>query len=172
LFYGIQHALGETIVTLDGDGQNDPADIPRLIDALADGDVAAGIRADRHDSFLRIAMSRFANGIRSRVLGDGIPDTGCGLKAFRNEVRHALVPIRTLYSFMPAMMCAAGYKIVQVPVHHRPRQKGVSKYGFMVFLWRPLVDMPSSAWFTHRCVNQALLGAISVTLNEPPPPGL
>ena len=90
LFFGMKQAAGEILVTLDGDGQNDPADIPRLLAALEDRDMVAGVRARRQDSWLRLAMSRLANSVRSKLLGDGLRDTGCALKAFRCEVVESL----------------------------------------------------------------------------------
>jgi dolichol-phosphate mannosyltransferase len=150
LFFGMKQATGEVLVTLDGDGQNDPADIPRLLAALRDCDMVAGIRARRHDSWLRLAMSRLANSIRSRFLGDGLRDTGCALKAFRREVVEAFIPIRTLYSFMGAMAVAAGFRLRQLEVAHRPRTRGESNYGFSVFWWKPLIDMLGLFWFSRR----------------------
>jgi len=150
LFFGLQRATGDVLVTLDGDGQNDPADIPRLLAALTDCDMAAGIRARRKDSALRLAMSRLANGVRSKILGDGVRDTGCSLKAFRREVVASFIPIRTMYSFMAAMAVNGGFRIQQIEVAHRPRTRGVSKYGLMAFLWRPLVDMAGLVWLFRR----------------------
>jgi glycosyltransferase involved in cell wall biosynthesis len=96
LLVGMRLARGRAIVTLDGDGQNVPADIPGMLDALADADLVVGVRQGRQDSPLRLAMSRVANAIRSRVLHDGVRDAGCGLKAMRREVVEAFIPIRTL----------------------------------------------------------------------------
>jgi len=150
LYFGLQRATGDILVTLDGDGQNDPADIPRLLATLKDCDMAAGIRARRKDSALRLAMSRLANGVRSKILGDGVRDTGCSLKAFRREVVASFIPIRTMYSFMAAMAVNGGFRIQQIEVAHRPRTRGVSKYGLMAFLWRPLVDMVGLVWLFRR----------------------
>lgn len=150
LFFGIQRARGEVIALLDGDGQNDPADLASLIAALDGADYVTGFRANRRDSVLRRAMSRMANAVRSRVLRDGVRDSGCGLRVFRREVREALVPLRTLYSFIPAMARAAGFRIAELPVNHRPRTRGTSKYGLWVMLWRPLIDMLGVAWFIRR----------------------
>ncbi len=150
LFFGMKQAAGQIIVTLDGDGQNDPADIPKLLAELSFCDMAAGVRARRQDSWLRLAMSRLANGIRSKLLGDGLRDTGCALKAFRQEVVGSFIPIRTLYSFMGAMAVAGGFTLRQVEVAHRPRTRGVSKYGFSVFWWKPLLDMLGILWFSQR----------------------
>ena len=95
-------------------------------------------------------MSRLANSVRSRLLGDGLRDTGCALKAFRSEVVEAFIPIRTLYSFMGAMAVAAGFRLLQIEVVHRPRIRGQSKYGLSVFWWKPLIDMIGLFWFSRR----------------------
>ena len=150
LFFGLNQAAGEILITLDGDGQNDPADIPRLLAELSDCDLVAGVRARRQDSWLRLTMSRLANSVRSKLLGDGLRDTGCGLKAFRHEVLDSFIPIRTLYSFMGAMAVAGGFRLRQIEVAHRPRTRGVSKYGLSVFWWKPLVDMLGVFWFSRR----------------------
>ena len=150
LFFGMNQATGEILVTLDGDGQNDPADIPKLLAELTSCDMVAGVRAGRQDSWLRLAMSKLANSVRARLLGDGLRDTGCALKAFRCEVVEAFIPIRTLYSFMGAMAVAGGFRLRQVEVAHRPRTRGVSKYGFSVFWWKPLIDMLGLFWFSRR----------------------
>ena len=150
LFFGMKQAAGEVLVTLDGDGQNDPADIPRLLAALGERDMVAGVRARRQDSWLRLAMSRLANSVRSKLLGDGLRDTGCALKAFRSEVVEAFLPIRTLYSFMGAMAAAANLRLYQIEVAHRPRKHGRSKYGLSVFWWKPLIDMMGVYWFSRR----------------------
>jgi glycosyltransferase involved in cell wall biosynthesis len=150
LLVGMRLARGRVIVTLDGDGQNVPADIPALLAALENADLVAGVRQGRQDSRLRLTMSRLANAIRSRVLHDGVRDTGCGLKAMRREVVDAFIPIRTLYSFMPALAVAAGHRVVECPVQHRARQAGTAHYGLRAFAWRPLLDMLGVWWFTRR----------------------
>ncbi len=127
-----------------------PRTFPELLAELSFCDMAAGVRARRQDSWLRLAMSRLANGIRSKLLGDGLRDTGCALKAFRQEVVDSFIPIRTLYSFMGAMAVAGGFTLRQVEVAHRPRTRGVSKYGFSVFWWKPLLDMLGIFWFSRR----------------------
>lgn len=154
LLSAFARAKGNVLVTLDGDGQNDPADIPRLLARLDGADMVAGVRAHRQDSTLRRLMSRLANGVRSRVLGDGVTDTGCALKAFRREVAGAFIPIRTLYSFMPALAVAAGFRVVEEPVNHRPRTAGESKYGLAAMFWRPFVDMLGIWWFRQRRVER------------------
>lgn len=149
---GFLAARGEWILTMDGDGQNDPADYPGLWRKLAEtgADMVVGVRANRKDSALRQQMSRIANAVRGRILRDGVDDSGCALKIFRREVVESFLPMKTLYSFMPALAVAGGYKVVQAPVNHRPRAAGVSNYGLRVMLWRPLVDLLGVWWFTRR----------------------
>ena len=121
-----------------------------MLTALEGADLVVGVRQGRQDSRLRLVMSRVANTIRSRVLRDGVRDTGCGLKAMRREVVDALIPIRTLYSFIPALAVAAGHRVVECPVQHRSRQAGTAHYGLRAFAWRPLLDMVGVWWFTRR----------------------
>ncbi len=157
LWTGFKQARGRLIITMDGDGQNDPADIPRILELLEGGaDMVAGIRSRRRDSLLRKLMSRTANAIRSLVLRDGIRDSGCALKGFRREVCASFIPIRTLYSFMPALAKSAGFKVIQEPVNHRARTLGESKYGLGVMLWRPLLDMLGIWWFSSRRLQGGL----------------
>ncbi|MDB6168209.1 MAG: dolichol-phosphate mannosyltransferase [Verrucomicrobia bacterium] len=152
LYRGMRLASSPVIVTMDGDGQNDPADIPSLLARLEEtgADMVAGVRVERNDSWLRRRMSRLANGVRQRILRDGVRDTGCGLKVFRREVVEAFLPMRTLYSFMPALAVAGGFRVVEQPVRHRARELGTSKYGLGVMLWRPLLDLLGVWWFTRR----------------------
>jgi len=150
LYYGMRRARGQIVILLDGDGQNDPQDIQKILAPLNEVDMAVGIRIERQDSFVRRAMSRLANAIRSRILGDGVVDTGCGIKAFHRRVIDAFIPMQTLYSFIPALAVRAGFTIRQVPVRHRPRRGGKSKYGVRQFLWKPLLDMAGVWWFARR----------------------
>ena len=159
LYAGINMARGRRLVLLDGDGQNDPADIPRLLAVLdAGADMAVGVRARRRDRWQRRLMSRVANAVRQRILRDGVSDTGCGLKAMKHEVIDSLIPVRTLYSFMPALAAAAGFRVAEVVVNHRPRRGGESKYGLRNFWCWPLLDMFGILWFSHRrCPTSALI---------------
>ena len=151
LYRGLREATGEVVITLDGDGQNHPGDIPKLFELLASSDLVCGVRADRKDSWLRRVMSRVANSVRGWLLRDGVHDAGCALKVMRREVVYALIPLKTLYSFIPAMAAAAGFRIEERPVRHRARQGGKTSYGLLVFLWRPLVDLIGLAWYRRRC---------------------
>lgn len=150
LLRGFGEVRSEWVATLDGDGQNDPADIARLWDLRDRADMIAGVRAKRDDSALRKNMSRLANSVRSKFLGDGVRDSGCAIKLFRREVVATFLPIRTLYSFMPALAAGAGFRIIECEVNHRARTRGESKYGLGVMLWRPIVDMLGVKWFLSR----------------------
>jgi dolichol-phosphate mannosyltransferase len=143
LLAGLQQARGRLILTMDGDGQNDPHDFPALLARLErDGlDVVCGWRANRHDSALRRAMSRLANAVRRRLLHDGVHDAGCQLRVFRREVIAALRPSPLMQSFLPAMAVAAGFRVGELPVRHHPRAHGTSKYGLGNLWWRPFTEM-------------------------------
>ena len=157
LFDGLRAAQGSILITMDGDGQNDPADIGRLLKTLETGtaDMVTGRRANRNDSWVRRRMSWLANGVRQRLLRDGVRDSGCALKVFRREVLESFLPIRTLYSFMPALAVAAGFRVVEMDVNHRARARGVSKYGLIVMLWRPFMDMVGVSWYARRRIPDA-----------------
>lgn len=130
MFAGLRAARGEILALIDGDLQNDPADIPKLAAEIEKGaDLVCGYRAKRKDTAFKRFQSRIANAVRSRFTGDGVRDTGCSLKAMRRECRDALIPFRGMHRFIPAMIKAAGYKLVEIEVNHRPRQHGDSKYG-------------------------------------------
>ena len=143
LLTGLGQARGEIILTMDGDGQNDPRDFPALLTLLEQGgvDVACGWRRDRHDSALRRGLSRLANAIRSRVLRDGLHDAGCQLRIFRREVIAALQPSPLLQAFLPAMAVAAGFRVGELAVRHHARRHGDSKYGLRNLWWRPFTEM-------------------------------
>jgi dolichol-phosphate mannosyltransferase len=151
-------AFGRTaapvIITMDGDGQNDPHDIPKLLARLPEADMVVGARVKRRDSFMRRKISRIANRVRAVWLGDGVSDSGCGLKVFRREVTSAFIPIRTLYSFMPAMASGAGFRVVEEPVNHRPRAGGSSKYSVKSFLLLPVIDFIGLIWLNSRRCNR------------------
>lgn len=150
LYTAMRVARAPVLVTLDGDGQNVPADIPQLLARLQDADMVVGVRSARNDSALRRWMSRIANRVRGWLLADGVRDSGCALKAFRREVVSAFLPMRTLYSFMPALAVCAGFRVVEQSVQHRERSRGVSKYGLWVMLWRPALDMLGVCWWRQR----------------------
>src|SRR5437588_12361505 len=130
IFAGLQAVRSEVAVLIDGDLQNDPADIPRLIAEIERGaDLVCGYRAKRKDTLVKRITSRVANFVRSRFTKDYVRDTGCTLKAMRRECVGALLPFKGMHRFIPALVKGAGFRLVEVAVNHRPRQFGKSKYG-------------------------------------------
>lgn len=153
LLTGIRAAHGMWIATLDGDGQNDPADIPALLARAQSADapaLVAGLRARRRDTALKRVSSRIANGVRGRLLGDRTPDTGCGLKVFRRETFLRLPAFDHMHRFLPALVQRDGGRVENVPVNHRPRAAGRSKYGVMNRLWVGIVDLFGVMWLQRR----------------------
>jgi len=154
IFAGIRAARGETIVMIDGDLQNDPADIPRLLEQISRGaDLVCGYRAKRKDTLTKRMTSRIANSVRSRFTKDYVRDTGCTLKAMRRECADALVPFKGMHRFIPALIRGAGYRLVEIPVNHRPRRFGQTKYGFGSRALRATVDMFGVRWLLSRRFN-------------------
>jgi glycosyltransferase involved in cell wall biosynthesis len=154
MYAGIHAATGEVIALLDGDLQNDPADIPKLMAEMEKGyDLVCGYRASRKDTFSKRLTSRFANFVRSRFTKDGVRDTGCTLKAMRRECREALVPFYGMHRFIPALIKGMGYKITEMPVNHRPRVAGVSKYGFGNRALKATLDMFAVRWMLSRQIR-------------------
>jgi len=152
---GVKQAQGRVIATLDGDGQNDPADIPALYDELIKDDnqdflLMAGWRAKRHDSAFKLWQSRNANKIRAALLGDNTPDTGCGLKVFTRAAFLDLPYFNHMHRFLPALMIRRGARVQSVQVNHRARERGVSKYGMWNRLWVGIVDIMGVMWLQSR----------------------
>ncbi len=150
LWAAFQAASGRWIATLDGDGQNPPGELARLWAERETADLLNGCRADRKDSALRRLMSRTANLVRRRLLQDGVTDTGCALKLFRREVVADFLPIRTLYSFLPAFAATAGWRVREISVVHRHRRAGESKYGLRAMAVLPLMDTLALWWLLRR----------------------
>ena len=154
MYAGVHAARGEKIVLLDGDRQNDPADIPRMLAKLDEGhDLVCGWRAKRQDNFSKKITSRIANFVRSRFTRDGVHDTGCTLKLMRRECREALVPFYGMHRFIPALIKGMGYRIAEMPVNHRPRVAGVSKYGFGSRAVKATMDMFAVRWLLSRQIK-------------------
>jgi dolichol-phosphate mannosyltransferase len=151
---GVKAARGAWIATLDGDGQNDPADIPKLIAARDAGDAQvklyAGWRVNRKDTGSKRWASKFANAIRSRLLRDSTPDTGCGIKLFERDVFLDLPYFDHMHRYLPALMQRAGWRTVSVPVNHRPRGAGVSKYNNFNRAMVGIADLRGVAWLIRR----------------------
>jgi glycosyltransferase involved in cell wall biosynthesis len=154
IFAGLQAARGRILVLIDGDLQNDPADIPKLLNEIARGaDLVCGYRAQRRDTVVKRITSWIANAVRSRYTKDGVRDTGCTLKAMRRECRGALIPFKGMHRFIPALVKSAGYELVEIPVNHRPRQFGQTKYGLGNRAVRATMDMFGVRWLLSRRVN-------------------
>ena len=151
---GIKHASGAWIATLDGDGQNDPADIPKLIAARDKADpqvkLFAGWRVERKDTGSKRWASKFANAIRSRLLRDETPDTGCGIKLFERDVFLDLPYFDHMHRYLPALVKRAGFQSVSVPVNHRERSTGVSKYNNLGRAWVGVSDLRGVGWLIKR----------------------
>lgn len=151
---GVNAARSPWIATLDGDGQNDPADIPKLLaqrdQSTSDVRLFAGWRTTRRDSFNKRISSKVANAVRSRMLRDSTPDTGCGLKLFDREVFLRLPYFDHMHRYLPALVKRAGFQSNSVPVGHRPRTAGTSKYGMLDRLWVGIADLRGVAWLMRR----------------------
>jgi dolichol-phosphate mannosyltransferase len=161
LLTGVKAAAGTWIVTLDGDGQNDPADIPRLLVALKQHSsslqMIAGIRVKRQDNWLKRISSRFANGIRSRLLHDNTIDTGCGLKLFSRQAFLSLPHFNHMHRFLAALFLRNGGDIISITVNHRCRVHGQSKYGFFDRLGVGIVDLFGVMWLQRRAIKAEII---------------
>jgi dolichol-phosphate mannosyltransferase len=157
---GVKAARGAWIATLDGDGQNDPADIPKLLakrdESPADVKLFAGWRVNRQDTGSKRWASKFANAIRSRMLRDSTPDTGCGIKLFEREAFLDLPYFDHMHRYLPALMQRAGWKTISVPVNHRHRASGVSKYNNLNRALVGLRDLRGVAWLIVRSKRTAV----------------
>ncbi|MBV9523073.1 MAG: glycosyltransferase family 2 protein [Alphaproteobacteria bacterium] len=158
---GVKAARAPWIATLDGDGQNDPADIPRLwaIATAAEGPplLIAGQRTKRRDNWVKRVSSRIANAVRAALLGDGTPDTGCGLKLFRRDLFLDLPFFDHMHRYLPALVLRAGGRTVSVPVNHRPRARGTSNYGTLDRLAVAFADLLGVIWLQRRAKRPELV---------------
>lgn len=147
---GFREARGEIVLTLDADGQNDPADIPKLLEKMQESDLVCGVRQNRRDPLSKRWISKLANYVRSRVCQDGMQDTGCSLKAYRKSCLNRVKLYHGMHRFLPALFRIEGFRIAEVPVNHRPRAKGKSKYHFLNRSLSPLMDMFAVLWMRKR----------------------
>jgi dolichol-phosphate mannosyltransferase len=155
MFAGLKAATRPICALMDGDGQNDPADIPKLVEALQLGgnDVICGYRANRVDTASRRYASKFANSIRRKFLHDGVRDTGCSVKVFRQQAVDHLVPFNGMHRYLPAIFLQAGLKIGEIPVNHRGRMAGQSKYTNWERALRGIYDLIGVQWLLRRKVQ-------------------
>lgn len=152
---GWQAARAPVVVTLDADLQNDPADVPRLLAALEEGfDVVSGVRVERRDSWRRRVSSRIANAVRNRLTGDSVTDVGCTLRACRTELLRELPVFAGMHRFLPTLLRLQGGRVTEIPVRHRPRRYGATKYGIHNRLWRGIVDLLVVRWLQRRWIDR------------------
>ena len=154
---GLRHARGTFIATLDADLQNDPADIPRLLDILQSQPQACGFvngwRADRHDPWIRLVSTRIANGVRNWLTHEQIHDSGCGLRVFRRECIERIKLFNGMHRFLPTLVKMEGYQVIEVPVNHRPRIAGKAKYGVLNRVFKALRDAFAVRWMQQRILR-------------------
>jgi len=153
LYTGLKLAQGEVCVMMDGDGQSDPTDIPNLVFMLDRADLVCGYRRNRQDTWSRRSSSRIANFIRRMVLHDSVRDTGCTLKAMRKVDTRHLLPFDGLHRYLPVFFNHAGLRITEVPVNHRPRKHGKSKYTTRERAMRGLYDLIGVRWLMARKIS-------------------
>ncbi|HEB91194.1 MAG TPA: glycosyltransferase [Deltaproteobacteria bacterium] len=147
---GFRAARGRIVATLDADLQNDPADLPRLLAALDQADCVCGVRSDRQDRLAKRLASKLANAIRRRVLSDGVTDIGCSLRVMRAPLLRRVKLFRGGHRFLPSLLAMEGARIVELPVRHRPRRHGSSKYGVARRLRVVWIDLLAVAWLKRR----------------------
>ncbi len=158
---GFERARGDIVVTMDADMQNDPADIPRLLEKLGEHDVVCGIRVGRRDSFVRKASSAVANAVRNRLTHETIADVGCTLRACRASCLRRVKLFEGRHRFLPTLLRLEGARIAEIPVRHRPRTKGRNKYGISNRLFRGLRDLWAVRWMQSRYVRYDIREKIS-----------
>jgi dolichol-phosphate mannosyltransferase len=154
LWTGIEATTSPIIVTMDGDRQNDPADLPQLLSALDDCDFVCGVRRERHDDWLRRASTKVARAARRRVLKVDFCDTGCAFRAFRREALRGVFPFNGVHRFMPVLVHANGIRTKEIPICHRARVAGESKYGMWDRLWRGIYDLIAISWYQKRRLSK------------------
>ena len=148
-------ARGAYVVSLDADLQNDPADIPTMMRRLEESksDMIIGVRVNRQDTWARKVQSRIGNGVRNWITGDRITDTGCSLKLVKREAIDRVALYTGMHRFLPTLVRLRGYQVIEMPVNHRPRRFGVSKYGAMNRAMRGLVDCLAVRWMSKRMLD-------------------
>jgi len=153
LMAGMREARGEKIVTLDSDLQNDPADIPRLLEYLDRYDMATGWRRKREDTWLKKISSKIGNGVRNWLSGENIHDSACTLRAFKKECIQEIPVFNGMHRFLSTLVKMKGYRIVEVPVSHHPRKSGKSKYNIRNRMVRSFIDLLAVRWMKRRALH-------------------
>ena len=150
---GFKVSKGDAVVTLDADLQNDPADIPKVLELLSEYDMVCGIRVKRRDNILRRMTSRAGNYVKNKVAGEKIKDTGCSLKAYRGECIRGIKLYTGMHRFLPTLAAIEGYTVTQVPVGHHPRFAGKAKYGLWNRAFKVMTDLLAVRWMKMRCLK-------------------
>ncbi len=150
---GLSRARGNIIITLDSDLQNNPEDIPGLLNKIGPWDVVCGVRTRRSDSWLRIISSRIANSVRSRITGDRITDIGCSLKAYKRKFLKKIILFKGMHRFLPTLLKMEGAKILEVEVSHFPRKHGQTSYGIWNRMFKSFIDLLAVKWMQKRRIE-------------------
>jgi len=153
LVAGVSEARGEKVVTLDSDLQNDPADIPKLLEYLDHYDMAAGWRRKRNDPWLKRISSKIANAVRNGLSGERVNDSVCPLRVFKKACFKEIPKFNGMHRFLPTLMKMEGYRVVEVPVSHYPRRFGKSKYNIRNRMWRSFIDLLAVRWMKSRHIR-------------------
>ena len=150
---GLKAARGDVVITIDADLQNDPKDIPMLLGYLGDYDMVTGWRQKRDDSWVKRVTSKIANGIRNALSGETIRDSGCTYRAYKRECLENIKLYKGMHRFMPTLVKTEGFRVIEVPIAHHPRQFGVSKYTTWNRMWRAFVDLLAVRWMKSRHIH-------------------
>jgi len=150
---GIKEARGGIVVTIDADLQNDPKDIPRMLDYLKEYDMVTGWRQKREDSWVKRITSRIANRIRNSLSGEEIQDSGCTFRAYKRECLQDIKLYKGMHRFIPTLVKMEGYRVIEIPIAHHPRKFGVSKYTTWNRMWRAFVDLLAVKWMKSRHIH-------------------
>jgi dolichol-phosphate mannosyltransferase len=150
---GLKEARGKVVITIDADLQNDPKDIPRMLEYLNDYDMVTGWRQKRDDSWVKRITSKIANSIRNRLSGEEIRDSGCTFRAYKRECLQNLKLFKGMHRFMPTLVKMEGFRVIEIPIAHHPREFGVSKYTTWNRMWRAFVDLLAVKWMRSRHIK-------------------
>jgi dolichol-phosphate mannosyltransferase len=150
---GLKEARGDVVITIDADLQNDPKDIPMMLDYLKEYDLVTGWRQKRNDSWVKRVTAKIANGIRNTLSGETIRDSGCTYRGYRRECLENIKLYKGMHRFMPTLVKMEGFRVIEVPIAHRPRQFGVSKYTTWNRMWRAFVDLLAVRWMKSRHIS-------------------
>jgi glycosyltransferase involved in cell wall biosynthesis len=150
---GLKEARGKVIITIDADLQNDPKDIPSMLEYLKDYDMVTGWRQEREDSWVKRVTSKIANGIRNWLSGEAIRDSGCTFRAYRRECLSNLKLYKGMHRFMPTLVKMEGFQVIEIPIAHHPRKSGTSKYNTWNRMWRAFVDLLAVKWMKSRHIH-------------------